>query len=533
MGANSEDYLDSLLNSLSKEKEERPSYPNLFRSAEEDFLRDFEREILADEDLDYLKEFEQELGVGASSSGFASESLARQQAKPVKQHEESAVEKQLRRLEEEASRRSAGRREENPLDADDIISGLKSKMGNAPSSEPVLEESKIKEFTLSSDENPAVNLMPEGKVELDGEPDLSGQADSGLLDLLKGNEDFAELGDMLDDSFEVNTLDSSNEIDTFMQKEMKEQAAQSSEESDEEDTQKSKKKERRKKKDKKEKKDGSKKEKGGLSKFFSVLFGSDEEEEEKVNITSVSLDGDLTDENMQILAELEAAEKQEEPKKKDKKEKKKKEKKEKPKKEKAPKQKKEKPKKEKKEKPPKEKDNTKPLPKAPVILIMIMVASMTGLVLLGTSVLSYQPNLEEAKSLYTLARLDFAKYEEANQCLQGLKIKEKDEQFYQQTCIMAAIASEYQAYQTFLSHNMQDAALDSLICALGRCEVNREAAETYECIPELENLEQEIASVLGGQYGVSAERALEIYRLRDRDKYTQQVYQILREAGLL
>ncbi len=525
MGANSEDYLDSLLSSLSKEKEERPSYPNLFRSAEEDFLRDFEKEILADEDLDYLKEFEQELGVGTGPS-LNSQPAAKQQVKPAKQREESAVEKQLRRLEEEAAQQPKRRREENPLNADDIISGLKSKMGNSLSEEPVLDASKIEEFTLKNEEKPVPNLMPEGKAELDGEPDLSGQADNDLLNLLKGDKDFAELGDMLGDSFEVNTLDSSEEIDAFMQKEMKEQAIQSSENTDEADTKDSKKKDK-KKKDKKKKEGGSEKEKGGFSKFLSVLFGNDEDEdaEQKVNITSVSLDGDLSDENMQILAELEAAENKEEPKKKVKKEKKKKEK---PPKEKAPKPKKEKPPKVKKEKPPKEKDNTPPLPKVPVILIFVMVASMVGLVLLGTSALSYQPNLKEAKSQYIIKN-----YEEANKCLQGLKIKKKDEQFYQQTCIMAAISSEYRAYQVFLSQNMQDAALDSLICALGRCEVNRKAAETYECIPELENLEQEIAGVLAEQYGVSAERALEVYNMRDRNEYTQQVYQILRETGLM
>ena len=69
-------------------------------------------------------------------------------------------------------------------------------------------------------------------------------------------------------------------------------------------------------------------------------------------------------------------------------EKKKKEKKKKEPKQKKPKQKK--PPKPKKEKKPKEVDNTPPLPKAPVIAIVVMIGSLFGLVLLGTHTVGYQ-----------------------------------------------------------------------------------------------------------------------------------------------
>ena len=86
---------------------------------------------------------------------------------------------------------------------------------------------------------------------------------------------------------------------------------------------------------------------------------------------------ELTEENQMILDELEQADQKET----SKKEKKKKEKKKKEPKQKKPKQKK--PPKPKKEKKPKEVDNTPPLPKAPVIAIVVMIGSLFGLVLLA------------------------------------------------------------------------------------------------------------------------------------------------------
>ena len=101
----------------------------------------------------------------------------------------------------------------------------------------------------------------------------------------------------------------------------------------------------------------------------------------------------MSDENKKILEELEAAGELTE--KKPKKEKKKKEKKKKEPKPKKPKKVKEpKPKKEKK---PKEIDNTPPLPKGPVIAIVIMVASLFGLIMVGVNLLGYQSNINLAK----------------------------------------------------------------------------------------------------------------------------------------
>ena len=142
---------------------------------------------------------------------------------------------------------------------------------------------------------------------------------------------------------------------------------------------------------------------------------------------------------------------------------------EKPKKEKKPKAPKQpKPKKEKK---PKEIDTTPPLPKKPVALIWLLVLSMLALVIVLTNLVSYSINVKDAKELF-----DEGDYSAAFGELEGLQIKEKDLELYNQLSTLAPIDSEWDAYVIFSSYDKKVEALDSLVCAAGRCEVNRESA---------------------------------------------------------
>ena len=212
-------------------------------------------------------------------------------------------------------------------------------------------------------------------------------------------------------------------------------------------------------------------------------------------------------------------------KKKDKK-KKKKEKPKKPKKEKKPKApKKQKPKKEKK---PKEVDNTPPLPKKPVILIWLWALSMLGLVILLTNLVSYSMSLSSAKNL--MGREDYsAAFTELN----GLEIKEKDIELYNQISALAPIDSEWDAYVSFKSYERKVEAFDSLICAAGRCEVNRESAVLCGAEAELNRFVEKITKELTQQYGVTYQEAIEVYNSFDRREYSIRMNQILERLGLL
>jgi hypothetical protein len=223
------------------------------------------------------------------------------------------------------------------------------------------------------------------------------------------------------------------------------------------------------------------------------------------------------------LKELDEADKADA--KKAKKEKKKKEKKAKPKKakpKKAP-----KPKKPKKEKPPKEPDNTPPLPKGPVVAIIVMAASMLGLVMLGTNLLGYQVNISTAKTVE-----DSGDYVAAFENLQGLTIKQKDEELYNRLAALAAISQKYQDYLVFENYGSKDMALDSLVCAYGRYDLNKKYASAYNCEDEFEELNGKIVTALLEEYDMTGDEALELYKIENRNEYTLELRRKLRDLGM-
>ena len=267
------------------------------------------------------------------------------------------------------------------------------------------------------------------------------------------------------------------------------------------------------------------KKQGFLAKLSKLLFGDDEPDEEEISgmqaepaVTEMSMD------DMDILKELEGSSDGD---KKGGKEKKKKEKKKKEKAPKQPKEKKVKPKKEKKPKPPAEPDNTPPLPKGPVIAIVLMAVSLFAFVMIVTNLLGYQANLSQAKEKY-----EQGSYVEAYSKLQGLSIKERDEKLYHQLATLAAVSEKYQAYLVFDNYGSKIDALDALVCAYGRYDLNQKNAKEYGCEDQLEKIGGKIIKALLKDYDMTGDEALDIYQTRKRDDYTVKLHQKLKELGL-
>ncbi len=274
--------------------------------------------------------------------------------------------------------------------------------------------------------------------------------------------------------------------------------------------------------------------KGKKESFFAklsrLLFGEDEDEQENtakaVTNSTVTDQQDIAGDDFGILQELGAvsastaapvSEPEEDAGGKKKK-------KEKAKKEKKPKEKK--PRKEKKPKPPKEPDNTPPLPKVPVVLTFVMVASFMVLVLLATNLMGYASSARAASDAYAMGD-----YQAAYQEIAGLSAKEKDTEDWEKYKLMAEVDGNYRAYQSLTEAKVYDMALDALITAVGRCSDYAGEAETYGCTSELERAKSEAVAALGS-FGISEETALEVYSIDDREDYSIEVYRILESAGL-
>ena len=239
---------------------------------------------------------------------------------------------------------------------------------------------------------------------------------------------------------------------------------------------------------------------------------------------------ELSEDNISLLKELddigsseEAAPEEDAGKKKEKKKKEKKEKKPKPKKEKKP-----KPKKEKKPKPPKVPDNTPPLPKKPVFMIFLLVASVVALIMVGTNLFGYANHLKDAKNAYAKKH-----YSETFSYVSGLEMKKKDEEIYHKYQVMALVSSELEAYESFMDAKLYDLALDCLVRTVGRYEKYSEDAEIYGCIDELNALELEAETILSATFGVSKEEALDFYSYKSRKEYSAALLNVIEEAGMI
>ena len=238
---------------------------------------------------------------------------------------------------------------------------------------------------------------------------------------------------------------------------------------------------------------------------------------------------ELSEDNISLLKELddigsseEAAPEEDAGKKKEKK-KEKKEKKPKPKKEKKP-----KPKKEKKPKPPKVPDNTPPLPKKPVFMIFLLVASVVALIMVGTNLFGYANHLKDAKNAYAKKH-----YSETFSYVSGLEMKKKDEEIYHKYQVMALVSSELEAYESFMDAKLYDLALDCLVRTVGRYEKYSEDAEIYGCIDELNALELEAETILGETFGVTKQEALDFYSYKSRKEYSAALLNVIEEAGMI
>ena len=239
---------------------------------------------------------------------------------------------------------------------------------------------------------------------------------------------------------------------------------------------------------------------------------------------------ELSEDNISLLKELddigsseEAAPEEDAGKKKEKKKKEKKEKKPKPKKEKKP-----KPKKEKKPKPPKVPDNTPPLPKKPVFMIFLLVASVVALIMVGTNLFGYANHLKDAKNAYAKKH-----YSETFSYVSGLEMKKKDEEIYHKYQVMALVSSELEAYESFMDAKLYDLALDCLVRTVGRYEKYSEDAEIYGCIDELNALELEAETILSETFGVTKQEALDFYSYKSRKEYSAALLNVIEEAGMI
>lgn len=584
---NREDYLDDLLkavNGSANEKEkaekaredrkappaEKPSRPAEKKaelSPDEEFLLNFEQELLdLDEDA-FIREYEENLGVT--------------HLEPA-QREEPARDSGVDGLEDlMVDTMSDGVLSEDFLDMEvnnldpefeelfgqgSSPGGAAPDVGEGPTApEPAEEDLTVPEFL---EEGPVSNVYKADSVvgdvqafqatdfsELDLEgidfemvggdeaqeqqeeaPRNDGEELFDILAEMAGDGELAEIGDMLkahDEEkflFEDEMADLSAEGD--MGEGMDELGFLDDLQTGGEEEGSGKKIKEKKKKEKKEKKEKSAKEPGDSSGGFwarlsLALFGADEDEEEEVakpkrgGKKKQGGADDGMDENERLLMEMDEEQA-------GKKGKKKKEKKEKPPKE-------PKPKKEKKQKPPKPpkppkekkpKEKAAPIPKKPLILLVIFGLSIVALVILGGNLLGYSSGIQAAETSF-----QNGDYVGAYGEIEGLEIREADQKLYDRIRFSAYLQKQLNFYQVYWDAQMYPEALDALFQALNRYDTYLPEAAAAGADGEFAGMYLVIEQRLAENFSVTVDEAREAYGAQSRGDYTAKVKELLQRMA--
>lgn len=533
--SNREDYLDSLLKSVAgpEEKERKSMLSTSFEDSlaaginpEDDFLMKYDQEFFDLDEDDFLKEFESGLGeekaaaVGDafdfgmdSSVGSKAEEVHGDFGQDFDSMEINTMDQSdMPSMDYDSILASAGDSLFDGGIGADALGNVDTFSDSASGGSADADVDAILKAALGTSDMEELEAMGMDE-EKDGGFGAEG-TDAELLDILSGmsdDSDLADIGNMLRAHDEDELLEGDG-LDDFGDElsENLEEAADSEQEAT------GKKKRGKKKKADPKKKDEQKK-KGVLSKLSAMFFGEDDD----IDVPEASEMGNISDENMQVLKDMEKAEKKKQ--KKEKKAQKKKEKKEK----RLLKEANAKPKKEKKPKAPKEPPvKTKPLPKGPVFLIFLMGASIVVLIYLGSSYVGYTSGIAQAEEKY-----DNGEYVEAYHLLQGMEIKEIDKKFYDKARLTAYLQKEMDAYEAYTAKEMYPEALNALLCAVGKYDKYIAEASGIGADVEFDKILEQAVTLLSEVYNVTVEEAEEVYQLQERDEYTTRLYELLERAG--
>lgn len=279
--------------------------------------------------------------------------------------------------------------------------------------------------------------------------------------------------------------------------------------------------------------------------LFARLLDFLTEEDEEVPDNSVGSEantddlllGNLTEENQQVLDDLNK-EDQEKDKKKGKKEKKKKEKKAKKSKKAAAesgedeetegedkeKGKKKKPKKKKKEKNPEEEVPAVPekkLSRKKVITVFLYCATIAACIIVISRVLPNYMQKRDARVAY-----DNQKYDEVFDLLYGKNLSEEDELILEKSTTILQMRRKLDSYENYEKLNMPLEALDALISGVDIHQKLLPKADEYRVTDEVNEIYDQILEKLS-EYGVSEADALDIIASGDNVTYSQRLESII------
>ena len=171
----------------------------------------------------------------------------------------------------------------------------------------------------------------------------------------------------------------------------------------------------------------------------------------------------------------------------------------------------------KKEKPKRREEIIRISPLA-IILMITVIALLVGGIYIGSNVFSYNSNIKEATNSY----ID-NDYTKAYNLLAGMKLKDKDKDFYKQVENIMKVEKHINDFNSFITIEKYTYAREALIRGIESYDENIEASKELGTYEILETEMNEIDTLLKNYFGMSIEDARTIIQITDSGKYAKEI----------
>lgn len=167
----------------------------------------------------------------------------------------------------------------------------------------------------------------------------------------------------------------------------------------------------------------------------------------------------------------------------------------------------------------------KKLNKPMVLFIFTLFIGGTFLFFVATNSFNYTQAIERAAKYFANQ-----KYRKAYDEIVGVEVKEKDEELKDRIYTVMYVERLYEAYENNMELGRQEKALDSLLRGVSKYYEHYEEAETLGVSSDMDYCFSQITTVLLEQYGITIEDAKEINQL-DNYTYVQYIQAVVTEKG--
>lgn len=151
---------------------------------------------------------------------------------------------------------------------------------------------------------------------------------------------------------------------------------------------------------------------------------------------------------------------------------------------------------------------------------------MAVVVILGSETRFYSATVKDSKELFV-----HQKYSNAYQNLLGLKIKDKDKEFYDQVETVNLIDDKLSSYNSYMEINRYEEGLNSLIEGVRAYNEYSDRAEQLGLLVEFNAIYEQIATQLNDKFDIGIQQANELLNMT-LTEYNKNIMSIARKAEI-